>query len=774
MTKLVMFKLTCVENATTLAVGRGDRMKKSLRATTALALASTAIVMAFSGRTWAQDAQGTEAATDGQTTMLNEIVVTSGRQPQQISQTAHTIRVVEGEEIAREARMGLSLQEILGEAIPSFDPASQGARTSYGQNLRGRTALVLIDGVSMNSARGLSRQFDSIDPFNIARVEVLSGATSIYGGNATGGVINIITKKGSDAEEGLHGEVQGGVSSGFAGSQDLDRNAAGAVTYKSENFDARLSVSGTRNGAFYDGSGTMLIPDITQTSMAFNERIDVMGSVGLQIDDTRRLEIGGQYFDSQQQSDYGLFYGTYFAALADPSLFETRDGYSSDVEPRTTRRMINVTYTDDDLLGQQFLLQAAYRSEKITFNPFPGTSPSFYFGASQQDTDYFTIKAAMISEPLDGLKITYGIDADRDSFSSSQSIFDLATAAATGGMTFETIGKTGLYPDIDVSTIAGFAQATYEATDRLTLSGGARYQFVHTEVSDFIGAAQQIAILNGTATGADTIPGGEVDYSAFLFNAGASYEVTASSQVYGNFSQGFDLPDPGKYYGVGNYSLAAGYYSLLSSVNVDDSPLQEIKTNSFELGYRLDDGTYNFDVAGFYSRSDKSIALDRTTMTISLDDAPRQVYGVEVSGGVKFDNGFDVGANGQWIRSEVKDGDDWVKESIGTASVSSLGGHVGWTDEAWRVKFSGQHVFSLEDDDGYEIESYTLFNLGGSYTFADKATTVNFGIQNVFDTEYTTIWGSRAKALYGALANEAIFDYQGRGRTFALSITKTF
>lgn len=135
------------------------------------------------------------APSENGSTVLETIVVTGGRSPQQISDTAKTIYVVEAEEIQQQASAGKSLQQILGDTIPSFDPVSVGARTSYGQNLRGRTALVLIDGISMNSARGLSRQFDSIDPFNIARVEVLSGATAIYGGNATGGIINIITKK---------------------------------------------------------------------------------------------------------------------------------------------------------------------------------------------------------------------------------------------------------------------------------------------------------------------------------------------------------------------------------------------------------------------------------------------------------------------------------------------------------------------------------------------------------------------------------------------------
>ncbi|MEX0633597.1 hypothetical protein M8494_22330 [Serratia ureilytica] len=36
---------------------------------------------------------------------------------------------------------------------------------------------------------------DSIDPFNIDHIEVISGATSLYGGGSTGGLINIVTKK---------------------------------------------------------------------------------------------------------------------------------------------------------------------------------------------------------------------------------------------------------------------------------------------------------------------------------------------------------------------------------------------------------------------------------------------------------------------------------------------------------------------------------------------------------------------------------------------------
>ena len=732
----------------------------------------------------AQDASENPQASGG-STVLETIVVTGGRSPQQISETTKTIYVVESEEISAQANAGKSVQQILADTVPSFDPASDGARTSYGQNLRGRTALVLIDGVSMNSARGLSRQFDSIDPFNIARIEVLSGATAIYGGNATGGIINIITKKGKDAPAGMHSEVTVGAESGFAGSQDFDRFAKGAVTYNAENWDARLSISGNRSGAYYDGSGTMVIPDIVQTSTAFNKRLDFLGSVGFQIDDTRRLELSGQYYDSRQESDYGLYYGAGLGGFLtrNPSLFETRAGYDSDFNPRTQRTMLNATYTDEDFLGQQLLLQGAFRKERISFSPFPASNSSslpfgFYFGGSAQDTDYFSGKGALVAEPTDKLKITYGIDADHDALSSHQNVFDYATASSSGGLDFNAIGIAGLYPSIKVSTVAGFAEASYEATDRLTFNGGARYQFVHTKVSDFVGAGQQVAIVQGSGTSADTIPGGSVSYDDFLLNFGAAYEITNTQQVYANFSQGFELPDPAKYYGVGSYTRVRNRYVLNNSVNVADSALQAIKTNSVEVGYRFDDGTYTMETAAYYSLSDKSITLDRTSLAVSVLNEDKRVYGVEGKLGAKLDHGFDVGVLGQWVRTDVKGDNGWEKATVQNASVSKVGGYVGWTNDALSLKFTGQHIFDLTDADNFKIEGYTLFDLTGGYKFETANTTLNFGIQNLFDTDYTTVWGSRAKALYGgtvgqSVANE-IFDYKGRGRTFAVSLTKVF
>ncbi|WP_217632594.1 TonB-dependent receptor plug domain-containing protein [Marinobacter sp. AC-23] len=131
-------------------------------------------------------------------TSLDELVVVGSRAPAQISQIPGSVWVLEDEELEEQFRSGQDLKTVVGKLVPSMDLAPE-TRTNYGQNMRGRSVLVMIDGVSLNGSRGLSRQFDSIDPFNVERIEVLSGATAVYGGGSTGGIVNIITKKGREA-----------------------------------------------------------------------------------------------------------------------------------------------------------------------------------------------------------------------------------------------------------------------------------------------------------------------------------------------------------------------------------------------------------------------------------------------------------------------------------------------------------------------------------------------------------------------------------------------
>jgi len=66
-----------------------------------------------------------------------------------------------------------------------------GHRTNFGV----RSIIILLDGIPLTEADGQTR-LDVIDMALIERVEVFKvPASAIYGGNASGGVINLITKK---------------------------------------------------------------------------------------------------------------------------------------------------------------------------------------------------------------------------------------------------------------------------------------------------------------------------------------------------------------------------------------------------------------------------------------------------------------------------------------------------------------------------------------------------------------------------------------------------
>lgn len=134
---------------------------------------------------------------------------------------------------------GKTLKDALAQLIPSLDVGT-GGRTNYGQNMRGRKMMVMINGVSVNSSRRISRHLDAIDAFNIDHIEVVSRATAIYVGNAVGGVINIITKRPTKE---FAAEAQIGIKPGFSGKDDYDENLAASVSGDNDRVAGNLSVA---------------------------------------------------------------------------------------------------------------------------------------------------------------------------------------------------------------------------------------------------------------------------------------------------------------------------------------------------------------------------------------------------------------------------------------------------------------------------------------------------------------------------------------------------
>ncbi|MQU66121.1 TonB-dependent siderophore receptor [Pseudomonas sp. FSL R10-1350] len=660
-----------------------------------------------------------------------------------ISEIPGTVWVVDQVQLQEQLDTGVTLKEAIGKLVPGLDLAPEG-RSNYGQNMRGRNVLVMIDGVSQNSSRGLSRQFDSISPFNVERVEVLSGASALYGGGATGGIINIVTKKGAPGPAQFETEVSG--TSGFNKSDDLSSRISQSVSGGTDRVHGRLGISGEQNKAFYDGKGDQIFIDNTQTDLQYNRTLDLMGSLAIKLDDVQDLDLLAQYYDSGNNGNTGL----YFPNLHDkaPSNLEDaeiRSGYHTDLEPRSKRLLFNANYHHSDLLSQDFYLQGSYRKEDNNFFPFPYYNAGkpqgangVYFAASQQNFEVTSLKA-LFAKQWDSVKLTYGVDLDRERFNATQSVFNSAISSESGGLDLDTQSKAPRYPSYRVDGHSVYAQADWKLTDALTLSGGARRQQMDVDVGVFKG-----------------IPGGSNDYAVNLFNLGAIYDFKNGHQTWINYSEGFDLPDPAKYYGK-------------AGLSVKDNPLAGIKSRQVETGWRFADVDWDAQAAVYYIWSDKVITTDSATLTIDVADKKSRDFGFEGALTRHFNNGWDAGGTLHLVRSEEEDADgDWMKRDARYASLSKSTAFVGWHGDGRNVRLQGNHAFTLKDDSDHKISGYTTFDLMGSQETAFG--TFSAGIQNLLDKEYSTVWGQRAALFYSpTYGPEYLYDYQGRGRTYTLT-----
>ena len=149
-------------------------------------------LLSISAPAWADQTEQTPATPTS--LQLQATVVSATRSETSIAQIPGSVQVINQEQIRQQTGAGRRVADILGQLVPGIAPSS-GGMSNFGQTLRGRNTLILIDGVSQNATRDNFRQLNSVAPESIERIEVISGASSVYGAGASGGIINIITKR---------------------------------------------------------------------------------------------------------------------------------------------------------------------------------------------------------------------------------------------------------------------------------------------------------------------------------------------------------------------------------------------------------------------------------------------------------------------------------------------------------------------------------------------------------------------------------------------------
>ena len=699
-----------------------------------------------------------ELESSEKTMKLSPIVVTATRTSKTIAEVAGTVQTIQGEEIAQQAGAGRKVADVLAQLVPSLAPSS-GTTSNYGQTMRGRNVLVLIDGVSQTGSRDVARQLNSISPNMIDHIEVVSGATSIYGSGATGGIINIITKR-ADKSKPVSFQTKLGLTSAdnFRG-DSLAYQVGQTASFNNDKMDGFLGVDYTSRGSQFDGNGDRISLSPWQGSTMDTDTIDVNSRLNFNLTDKQSLSFGAQYYKDEQDTEYGPDY-SYLQTGTQPS-YKSIKGWSLDKQPFTERYAFNTQYQNQDFLGQTLNVEAYYRNEKARFVPYGYSKDGVNVKQSQSNVDYAGIRSTVQSDlqvAERDLKLTYGLDYD---WEKDHQWSDYYTPSNNGLVYTPTGEKQGSGPDTEIQNIGTFVQGDYALTERLNVQAGVRYQYVQADTDSYLTARNPVTLMAADSTDADK----------FLFNLGAVYELTDAQQVYANFSQGYSYPD------VQRVLRDVAAYTLTTS------GIAPITVNSYELGWRLnqDDGL-NLGLTGFYNTSDKVVQFN-ADRSVNVVDTDQRIYGAEATVSYPFMDNYKVGGTLGYTRGQYKDAADQWHE-LNAFAVSPMKGTLfaEWnneegygvraqmqaikgTDEAYKDDQALKTAGLTDGNSAAEIKGYTTMDLLAHFPVAKGR--VDFGVYNVWDKQYRTVFAQQAAVTNG----NALLALPAEGRTFGLSYT---
>ena len=147
---------------------------------------------------WTASASAEEPVEPEPVVQAEEVVVSATKTPVPVSHVTSAVDVITAQDMKKQNIRHVADALRLAQGLAVF--SSGGPGTEVNARIRGANSsqtLVLIDGAIMNSGTLGSYDFANLTTDNIERVEILRGAQSmLWGSDAMGGVINIVTKRG--------------------------------------------------------------------------------------------------------------------------------------------------------------------------------------------------------------------------------------------------------------------------------------------------------------------------------------------------------------------------------------------------------------------------------------------------------------------------------------------------------------------------------------------------------------------------------------------------
>lgn len=213
-------------------------------------------------------AQQDEIATE---VNLNPVIVTGTGTYQRLKTTITPVKVISAKEISQSG--ATETQKLLELKVPSlsFSPNAMGSYLSM-NGLPNKYVLVLINGRRLNGDMSQNIDLNRINPQDIHRIEILSGAASaLYGSDAIGGVINIITKKANEPIS-LSSHTQYNSYGAYTQSANVDVKQRKWASHTSAQY-AKDKGWQQSNLEYTDPDSLTTEPTLIQTCKAYNSKI---------------------------------------------------------------------------------------------------------------------------------------------------------------------------------------------------------------------------------------------------------------------------------------------------------------------------------------------------------------------------------------------------------------------------------------------------------------------------------------------------------------------
>ena len=623
---------------------------------------------------------------------LEPVTVTSTRMERPLADTPAAVTVVNADSRLRgQSRLQLdeSLNRVPGLYLQNRYNFAQGLRlSSRGFGSRApfgvRGLRLNVDGFPETLPDGQS-QLDSIDLFAVEQLTVLRGPSSLFYGNATGGVVDITTQPGKTRNDsasvsvigGNHGLKQANVQT--SGRHDQGQHALSLTALDYQGFREQSEI---RKYQFTGQAGWDLAD--TRTVTVFLTAMDTPVA-----QDPGGLTRQQAHQDRQQASR--------FASLLDAG-------------QQVDQQRLGLHYRDDDFVNgrlnaRAFISQRDFRQQL----PFPGSSlidyHRLFYGARLDYTLPFTV----LTLPH---RLLVGVDMDRQ-----QDDRGRRAVSPTGNITAVTADE-----EQQASADGIFLQLDSHLSDRLMLTIGGRADRLRMTIDD--------ALLT------DGNDSGRREFQENSYSAGLSWQLSPAHTLYTTVSSAFESPT---FTELANPSGAGGFNPDLEPQTALNREVGARGALGDRLFYEaalfrvdVDDEITPYEIGGrtFYQNAGQT---RRDGLELGLEHATTDQLTLALSwtwSDFRFQEFFDTQQNADvsgkrlpgipqhQLFAQV----DWQAESGLFASVESI---------------LGRHRYA-ENTNRTRVGSEWLVNLRGGKAWKRNQQTVTLfaGINNLLDRDY--------------------------------------